>query len=136
MRWAVILAGGAGTRFWPLSTPERPKQLLPLAGATSTAEETIDRLTGLVPRERILVVTGSQLAGPLEQRLKLPASNLLVEPRAASTAPALIWATIEAQRRDPDAEVLSLHADWSVGDPAGVRQAADLALRTARRLAP
>src|SRR6478752_7393118 len=104
MRWAVILAGGSGTRFWPLSTPEHPKQLLPLAGSTSTAEETIERLTGFVPRERILVVAGPQLAGPLEHRLKLPAHNLLVEPRAASTAPALIWATMEAQRRDPDAE--------------------------------
>jgi mannose-1-phosphate guanylyltransferase len=133
MRWAVILAGGSGTRFWPLSTPENPKQLLPLAGATSTAEETIDRLTGLVPRERILVVTGAQLAGPLEQRLKLPASNLLVEPRAASTAPALIWATIEAQRRDPDAEVLSLHADWAIGDAVAFRRTAETALSTARQ---
>ena len=133
MRWAVILAGGAGTRFWPLSTPERPKQLLPLAGATSTAEETIDRLTGLVPRERILVVTGAALAAPLAKRLNLPAGNLLVEPRAASTAPALIWATAEAQRRDPDAEVLSLHADWAVGDAAAFRRTAESALLTARQ---
>jgi mannose-1-phosphate guanylyltransferase len=133
MRWAVILAGGAGTRFWPLSTPENPKQLLPLAGSTSTAEESIDRLAGLIPRERILVVTGSALATQIQQRLKLPNANLLVEPRAASTAPALIWATLEAQRRDPEAEVLSLHADWAVGDAAAFRRTADAALTTARR---
>jgi len=133
MRWAVVLAGGSGTRFWPLSTPENPKQLLPLAGSVSTAEESIDRLTGLVPRERILVVTGSALAAQIQQRLNLPAANILVEPRAASTAPALIWATLEAQRRDPEAEVLSLHADWAVGDAAAFRRTADTALLTARQ---
>jgi mannose-1-phosphate guanylyltransferase len=133
MRWAVVLAGGSGTRFWPLSTPENPKQLLPLAGSTSTAEESIDRLAGLIPRERILVVTGAALAAQMQARLKLPQGNILVEPRAASTAPALIWATSEAQRRDPDAEVLSLHADWAVGDAAAFRRAADSALITARQ---
>jgi mannose-1-phosphate guanylyltransferase len=133
MRWAVILAGGSGTRFWPLSTPEQPKQLLPLTGTTSTAEETIDRLTGLIPRDRILVVTGSALAGPLAQKLQLPPANILVEPRAASTAPALIWATSEAQRRDPEADVLSLHADWAVGDSAAFRRTAEAALAAARQ---
>jgi len=133
MRWAVILAGGSGTRFWPLSTPERPKQLLPLAGSTSTAEEAIERLAGLIPRERVLVVTGPALAPPIQERLKLPSANVLIEPRAASTAPALIWATAEAQRRDSDAEVLSLHADWAIGDAAAFRRTADSALTTARQ---
>jgi mannose-1-phosphate guanylyltransferase len=133
MRWAVVLAGGSGTRFWPLSTPDNPKQLLPLAGSGSTAEESIERLSGLVPRERILVVTGAGLADRIRERLNLPAPNILVEPRAASTAPALIWATVEAQRRDQDAEVLSLHADWAVGDAAEFRRTADVALTTARR---
>jgi mannose-1-phosphate guanylyltransferase len=133
MRWAVVLAGGSGTRFWPLSTPENPKQLLPLAGSTSTAEDSIDRLTGLIPRERILVVTGAGLARQIQKGLELPATNVLIEPRAASTAPALIWATWEAQRRDPQAEVLSLHADWAVGDAAAFRRTADTALTVARQ---
>ena len=133
MRWAVLLAGGSGTRFWPLSTPDNPKQLLPLAGSGSTAEGAVERLTGLIPRDRILVVAGGRLAGRLQERLKLPAENILVEPRAASTAPALIWATREAQRRDPDAEVLSLHADWAVGDAAAFRRTGALALDAARR---
>src|SRR5207249_2172317 len=60
------------------------------------------------------------------------AVNMLIEPRPASTAPALIWATFEAQRRDPEAEVLSLHADWAVGDAAAFRRTADVALTTAR----
>ncbi len=133
MRWAVILAGGSGTRFWPLSTPQQPKQLLPLTGPESTAEAAVSRLEGLIPRERILVVTGAALAAPLAARLGLPADNFLIEPRAASTAPALIWATWEARRRDPDAEVLSLHADWAVGQPARFRETAGYALDVARR---
>jgi mannose-1-phosphate guanylyltransferase len=133
MRWAVVLAGGSGTRFWPLSTPQNPKQLLPLAGSTSTAEEAIERLAGLIPKERILLVTGPALAPRLQARLHLTSGNILIEPRAASTAPALIWATVEAQRRDPEAEVLSLHADWAVGDAAEFRRTADMALTTARR---
>src|SRR5688572_891171 len=132
MRWAVVLAGGSGTRFWPLSTPQQPKQLLPLAGSGSTAEETVERLTGLIPRERVLVVTGAALAPRLQERLRLPADNFLIEPRAASTGPALVWATWEARRRDPDAEVLSLHADWAVGDAAAFRSTAILALEAAR----
>ncbi|MBA3317052.1 MAG: mannose-1-phosphate guanylyltransferase [Gemmatimonadales bacterium] len=133
MRWAVLLAGGSGTRFWPLSTPENPKQLLPLAGSSSSAEDSVERLAGLIPRERTLVVAGPGLAGKLQERLKLPADNVLVEPRPASTAPALIWATWEAQQRDPSAEVLSLHTDWAVGDAAAFRRTADTALAIARR---
>ncbi len=132
MRWAVLLAGGSGSRFWPLSTPSHPKQFLPLSGTASSAEEAVERLNGLVARDRILVVTGEALAGMTQRTLRIPAENVLVEPRAASTAPALIWATWEAQRRDPDAEVLSLHADWAVGDAAAFRRTADLALTTAR----
>ena len=133
MRWAVLLAGGSGTRFWPLSTPDHPKQLLPLTGSGSSAEDGVERLTGLIPRERILVVAGAGLAPKLQARLQLPAANILVEPRAASTAPALIWASFEARRRDPSAEVLSLHADWVVGDAAAFRRTADVALATAVR---
>jgi mannose-1-phosphate guanylyltransferase len=132
MRWAVILAGGSGTRFWPLSTPHLPKQLLPLAGPRSTGEEAVQRLDGLIPRQRVLVVTGEALAPQMRAQLGVPAENVLAEPRAASTGPALVWATWEANRRDPEAEVLSLHADWSVGDPAAFRKTADAALRAAR----
>ena len=132
MNWGVLLAGGSGTRFWPLSTPSQPKQLLPLTGPGSTAEAAVERLEGLIPRERILVVTGPALAGPLRERLALPKANILIEPRAASTAPALVWATLEARRRDAEAAVLSMHADWWIGEPEAFRQTADLALRTAR----
>src|SRR5579864_3909646 len=116
MQWAILLAGGSGTRFWPLSSPSRPKQLLPLAGPRSSAEEAVDRLAGFIPPERILVVSGAALAQALQRHVTLPAENFLVEPRAASTGPALVWATLEAARRDPDAAVISMHADWIVRD--------------------
>jgi len=133
MKWAVLLAGGSGTRFWPLSTPQHPKQLLPLSGSGTSAKEAVERLTGLIARDRTLVVAGATLAPKLQAALQLPPGNILVEPRAASTAPALIWATWEARQRDPEAEVLSLHADWAVGDAAAFRRTADNALETARR---
>ncbi len=124
----MLLAGGSGTRFWPLSTPNNPKQLLPLAGPGSTAEDAVGRLDGLIPPERVLVVTGAALAPRLQERLGVPAENYLVEPRAASTGPALFWASWEASRRDPEAEVLSMHADWAIGDAEAFRQTAETAL--------
>lgn len=133
MQWGILLAGGSGTRFWPLSSPANPKQLLPLSGIRSTAEEAIDRLTGFIPPERILVVAGRHLADRLAERLRVPPENYLVEPRPAGTGPALVWATLEAMRRDPDAALISMHADWSVRDASAFVAAAGSALDTACR---
>ncbi len=132
MRWAVVLAGGVGSRFWPLSTAARPKQLLPLAGARPLVVEAVARLLPLVPAERVLVVTSRALRSPLAAALpELPDANVLAEPFAASTAPALAWATARAAAADPAACVLSVHADWTVGDPDAFRAAADAALALA-----
>lgn len=132
MDWAVILAGGSGTRFWPLSSPRRPKQLLVLAGALPTAVAAMQAVEPLVTRRRILVVTGPELAEPLARELGLPSDQILVEPKPASTAPALAWATATALARDPSATVLSMHADWHLADPGAFRRIADAALEAAR----
>jgi mannose-1-phosphate guanylyltransferase len=132
--WAVVLAGGSGTRFWPLSTPAKPKQFLPLTGDRPLLQQAVDRLMGLIAPERILVVTGTAFVDATRSLLPgVPADNVLGEPRAASTAPALAWATWVAQAADPDATVLSLHADWHVGDDGAFRQTGRTALDVARR---
>lgn len=134
MRWAVVLAGGVGSRFWPLSSAARPKQLLPLAGDQPMLLDAIDRLQPLIARERVLIVTSRQLADQVRQLARgVPAGNVMAEPRAASTAAALAWATAEAARRDPDASVLSIHADWAIRDGDGFRAAAARALDAAER---
>jgi mannose-1-phosphate guanylyltransferase len=129
----VILAGGAGTRFWPLSTAERPKQLLPLAGDRPLLAQAVRRLGGLVPPDRILILTGPFLVERVTALVpEVPAAQVLAEPRAASTAPALVWGAHWIARRDPDAQMLSLHADWAIGDEAAFRTTAARALAVAQ----
>jgi mannose-1-phosphate guanylyltransferase len=132
--WAAVLAGGSGTRFWPLSTRDRPKQFLPLSGEDPLLVQAVTRLDGVVPPERILVVTARRLVDETRALLPgLPALNVMGEPRAASTAPALAWATAVARDRDSAATVLSLHADWHVGDAEAFRRTAREALDAAER---
>lgn len=134
-RWAVVLAGGVGSRFWPLSTPERPKQLLPLVDERSLLENTIDRLQALVPPERTLVLTNASLVRAIAAAApSVDAANIIAEPQPAGTAAALAYAaTIIAQRAGDDAVMTCVHADWSIGDADAFRatlaHAADVAER-------
>jgi mannose-1-phosphate guanylyltransferase len=135
--WTVILAGGVGSRFWPVSTPSRPKQLLPLASERPLLEDTLERILPLVPQERIRILTGASLADPILNALPvLGPGNLLLEPRAAGTAPVLVWAAAELERRDPDAVMISLHADHVIHPAESFRsllaRAAELAVRHRR----
>lgn len=133
-RWATVLAGGSGTRFWPLSTPSKPKQFLSLSGSRPLLVEAVARLDGVIAPERVLVVTGAAYVGQTRALLPdLPEGNVLGEPQAASTGPALTWATAVARARDPEATVLSLHADWFVGDDAAFGSTAARALDIAER---
>ena len=130
--WAAILAGGSGTRFWPLSTPERPKQLLALSGDRPLLAQAVARLRGLVTPERIIVLTGPALVESVGATVPdVPQQNIFAEPRAASTAPALAWAANWISKQDPSGQMLSLHADWAVGDDAAFRAAASDALAVA-----
>lgn len=131
-RWAAVLAGGSGTRFWPLSTRTAPKQMLSLTGGEPLLRQAVQRLHPLIPPERIVVVTAEALRQATCRLLShIPADNILGEPRAASTGPALTWATFLVAQRDPDAVLLSLHADWFVGDDVAFRTAASKALDVA-----
>lgn len=130
--WAAILAGGAGTRFWPLSTARRPKQLLPLAGPEPLLVEAVTRLDGLVPRDRVLILTGPALVDEIAGLLPgVPRANLFVEPRAASTAPALTWAAHWVAHADPGGQLLCMHADWTIADTRAFQAAARTALAVA-----
>jgi mannose-1-phosphate guanylyltransferase len=127
--WVVVLAGGVGSRFWPLSTPSRPKQLLPLVGDRSLLEDTLGRLAPLVGEERTLVLTNAQLADRVRASAPLvPHEQVIAEPKPAGTAAALAFAAMRVRELGgEDAVMLCVHADWAIGDDEGFRDA----LRTA-----
>lgn len=124
----MVLAGGVGSRFWPVSTPARPKQVLPLAGREPLIRDTIRRVLPLVPAERIRVLTGVAVgAAILDATPELGPDSLWLEPRARGTAPVLAWAAHSLLQLDPSAVMLSLHADHVIAPAESFR---DL-LRTA-----
>lgn len=121
--WGVILAGGIGSRFWPASTPRRPKQLLPLASPRPLVQETLDRIEPLIPLDRIRILTGPQLGVAICSILpELSDANFLLEPKAAGTAPILVWAAVEIERADPDGVMVSLHSDHMIKPPEAFRE--------------
>ena len=134
-RWAVILAGGVGSRFWPLSTPGRPKQLLPLVTAEPMLSATLRRLSPLAAARHTLVLTNAALVDAVRQLApELPPKNIIAEPKPAGTAAALAWAADTIVRTvGPEAVMLCVHADWAIGDEAGFREALDRAARAAER---
>lgn len=123
--WAVILAGGIGSRFWPLSSPTRPKQVLPLVNERPLIADALVRLQPLIPADRVLVVTSRDIADALHAAIPaLPSKNLLVEPRPLGTAAALALATEEiARRAGPETVFVTMHADLAVAFPDEFRRA-------------
>jgi mannose-1-phosphate guanylyltransferase len=132
-RWAVVLAGGVGSRFWPLSTQQRPKQLLPLVDKKPLLVEQLERLRPLVPATRTLVLTNAVLVNAIARAApKIPRKNILAEPKPAGTAAALAWAAHVIEERDGrDATMISVHADWAIGDADGFRDALSAAATAA-----
>lgn len=130
--YAVIMAGGGGTRLWPLSRQARPKQMLALFDERSLFQTAVDRILDLFPAERILVVTVQEQAHELQaQCTEIPLENYLIEPAARGTASVIGLAAIELQRRHPDAVMAVLGSDHFIADEAGFRNL----LRTAGRAA-
>ncbi len=117
-RWCVVLAGGVGSRFWPLSTPSRPKQLLPLVTAAPMLRDTLARVGPLADAAHTLVLTNASLADAVRAMApEVPATQVIAEPRPAGTCAALAWAAHVIARADgDDAVMLCVHADWSIGD--------------------
>jgi mannose-1-phosphate guanylyltransferase len=132
--YAVIMAGGAGTRFWPASRELRPKQLLPLAwGNHSLLAETVRRISPIVPAERVYIATGTKLVDATARDLPaVPRANLLAEPVPRNTAPCIGWATATIARKNPEAVVMVLPSDHVITDEDGFRALVEKALGSAR----
>jgi mannose-1-phosphate guanylyltransferase len=135
IRWNVILAGGVGSRFWPLSTPDRPKQLLPLVTDAPMLRDTLDRMSTLAPPERTLILTNAGLCDAIRAlEPALPPENVIAEPRPAGTCAALAWASrVIAAKSGPDAVMICVHADWCIGDVDAFRQTLAAAAELADR---
>ena len=129
--YVVIMAGGAGTRLWPMSRTLRPKQFQRLVTGRSLIQETFDRVLPLANPESIFVATTAPLVEAcLEDLPELPPSNILIEPVARNTGPAIGYATAFFARYEPDALVATVHADHIIGRPERFREALSLAAET------
>jgi len=131
--YIVIMAGGRGTRFWPRSRAEEPKQLLDILGGRTMLQETCARVSGFVPDERLLVVTGSPHAAPVREQLPwLPPGNIISEPVGRDTAACICLAATRIQREDPGAVMCVLPADHHIADAERFRAVLRMACAAAR----
>ncbi|MFL5628358.1 MAG: mannose-1-phosphate guanylyltransferase [Ktedonobacteraceae bacterium] len=131
---AVILAGGSGTRLWPLSTPSFPKQFLPLPSGNSMIQETLARVAPLIDPERAWVVTGRSMTELVHEHLpSIPMQHILGEPMGRNTAPAIGWVAATIARQDPQAIMASFHADAVITKVDALKQSLRLAYELAEQ---
>jgi mannose-1-phosphate guanylyltransferase len=131
--YALIMAGGGGTRLWPLSRQARPKQALKLVGDRTMFQHAVDRVRPIFPPDRILVVTGPDHVAELrDQASDLPSEGFIVEPMGRGTAPAIGLGAIHIQKRDPRAVMAVLTADHYIRDVERFRRALSAAATVAQ----
>ena len=131
-RYVVIMAGGRGERFWPQSREATPKHLLPIVGNKPMLTQTVDRVAGVVPPERIIVITTrAQSAGCREACPDLPAENIVAEHVGRDTAAATGLAMLLVKQRDPNAAFAMLPADHVIHDVAEYRKLLNIAFEAA-----
>jgi mannose-1-phosphate guanylyltransferase/mannose-6-phosphate isomerase len=133
--YGVILAGGSGTRFWPLSREKFPKQLLRIIGEETLIQQTVRRLLGAMPAHRVFIVTNEQQADSIELQLidwkdELK-ENLILEPEGRNTAPAIGLAALHLMDKDPEAVMVVLPADHVIQQPIKFQQAVKVGVRLA-----
>ncbi len=116
--YSVVMAGGKGTRFWPLSRKDNPKQLLALTGKLTMLQATVDRLAQLSSPEKIFIVTGSDFYDEVGRQLpQLPNKNIISEPIGRNTAPCIALAAMLIEAKDPNAMMAVFPADHHIGKP-------------------
>lgn len=127
----VIMAGGIGSRFWPMSTPECPKQFIDVMGCGRTLIQlTADRFDGVCPRENVWVVTSEKYIDIVREQLpEIPESNILAEPCARNTAPCIAYACWKIKKKHPNANVVVTPSDALVINTGEFRRVVEKALR-------
>ncbi len=121
--FALVLAGGSGERFWPLSRRHRPKQLLSLFSDETLLEGALARLKGMIPPERILVLTNEEQEAAVRGLVgEIPQENVIAEPAKRDTAPAIALGVGMIARRDPEATMVVLPADHLITDVSGFQE--------------
>ncbi len=133
--YAVILAGGVGSRFWPMSRELEPKQFLQFNGDQSLLQETVARVLPLVKPQRVLIVSNQQYKFQIQEQLRefgVPEANIILEPQAKNTAPAIGFAAWRIASRDPEAVMFVLPADHHIAKPAKLRNILKEAVRVAQ----
>lgn len=120
--YAVILAGGAGTRFWPLSRQKQPKQFLKMVGGKSLLAHTMARIQGTIPSKNIFIITNKNYGNLVRKetgRLGIPARNVLLEPTGKNTAPSIAWAAFVIKQMNPRAVMVVLPSDHLIVNKKG-----------------
>jgi mannose-1-phosphate guanylyltransferase len=129
------MAGGKGSRFWPRSRAALPKQLLDIVSDRTLIQQTVERITGLVPAGRILIVTGREQAGAIyQQRPEIPRENILIEPVGRNTAPCICLAALWVEKKEPGATMAVLPADHYIGIPQAFCRSLESAREAAGQL--
>ncbi len=130
---ALVMAGGEGKRFWPLSTKDKPKQFLSLVGKKSLLRQTVDRVLPLIPIEKVYIVTVEQYAQEtLSHVPELPESNLILEPEGKNTAPCLAYGMLTIEKRHAESTAVVLPADHAILDGEAFRQVLVFAFEVAQ----
>lgn len=128
MLCALIMAGGKGTRFWPLSTEEKPKQFLNLIGKDTMIQMTVNRIKPIIPIERIFVCTGEKYVNLVKEQLpELPAKNIIIEPDGRNTTPCIALSAFVIKRYYKDANMIVLPSDHLIKDEEKFRNIVETA---------
>jgi mannose-1-phosphate guanylyltransferase len=134
MVYGVIMAGGSGTRFWPQSRRNRPKQLLNIAGQKTMIRATVERVSPQIPYERIMVVTAAAYAEEMRNELaELSGHMLVAEPAGRNTAPCIALAAYKLQKRDPEAVMVVLPSDHLIGKESDFLEALSVGVEAVSR---